>query len=214
MSQWYVCLDGKQKLGPFTPQQLLALARAGQLKPAHMVLKEGQVRWVKAAVVKGLWPPTDILDGRLICKPVPDEQPQSRPVVPSKPPQEDVREVMDCEGLELDTACPFCCETIKPDAKKCKHCGEFLDPKLRAAQGGESRNVAAASATVVVQQNRGPRPVRLVRVHSFAVWTPFHIIMTILTFGLWTPIWLIHYLIWYSSVRSQIAAMGEYDDDD
>jgi len=27
--------------------------------------------------------------------------------------------------------CDFCSETILADAKKCKHCGEFLDPKLK-----------------------------------------------------------------------------------
>lgn len=27
--------------------------------------------------------------------------------------------------------CDFCSEIINVDAKKCKHCGEFLDPKLR-----------------------------------------------------------------------------------
>ena len=27
--------------------------------------------------------------------------------------------------------CPFCSETIHVDAKKCKHCGEYLDEKLR-----------------------------------------------------------------------------------
>lgn len=29
--------------------------------------------------------------------------------------------------------CPFCSEEIKPTAKKCKHCGEFLDESLRSA---------------------------------------------------------------------------------
>ena len=28
--------------------------------------------------------------------------------------------------------CPFCVEDIQADALKCKHCGEFLDPVLRA----------------------------------------------------------------------------------
>jgi hypothetical protein len=27
--------------------------------------------------------------------------------------------------------CPMCGETIQPDAKKCKHCGEYLDPAFR-----------------------------------------------------------------------------------
>jgi TM2 domain-containing membrane protein YozV len=31
-------------------------------------------------------------------------------------------------------ACAFCGESILAAAKKCKHCGEFLDPVLRAAQ--------------------------------------------------------------------------------
>lgn len=30
------------------------------------------------------------------------------------------------------TKCPFCAEEILPDAKKCKHCGEWLDnPSIR-----------------------------------------------------------------------------------
>lgn len=33
---------------------------------------------------------------------------------------------------ECDAAvCPYCCEAILPGAKKCKHCGEFLDGNLR-----------------------------------------------------------------------------------
>lgn len=27
--------------------------------------------------------------------------------------------------------CPFCAEEIAVDARKCKHCGEYLDPELK-----------------------------------------------------------------------------------
>jgi len=30
--------------------------------------------------------------------------------------------------------CPFCAEPVRPEAKKCRHCGETLDPALRAAE--------------------------------------------------------------------------------
>jgi TM2 domain-containing membrane protein YozV len=32
---------------------------------------------------------------------------------------------------EPTTQCPYCAEVIAAEAKKCKHCGEFLDPTLR-----------------------------------------------------------------------------------
>ena len=39
--------------------------------------------------------------------------------------------------------CPFCAEKINVNAKKCPHCGEILDPVLRAAQ--EKSNIVPKS---------------------------------------------------------------------
>ncbi len=36
--------------------------------------------------------------------------------------------------------CPFCAESINSKAKKCKHCGEFLDVALRAAEEARKNN--------------------------------------------------------------------------
>ncbi len=56
--------------------------------------------------------------------------------------------------------CPFCAEQVAVGAKKCRHCGEFIDPTLRDmealknqkqnvfmnAGGGSSSSSAAASS--------------------------------------------------------------------
>lgn len=38
---------------------------------------------------------------------------------------------MNEEGAPSGAHCPFCAEQIKAAAKKCKHCGEFIDPAMR-----------------------------------------------------------------------------------
>lgn len=46
--------------------------------------------------------------------------------------------------------CPFCGEQIMETAKKCKHCGEFLDPVLRA-----SAEKSQQSEKIIVQNVQG-----------------------------------------------------------
>jgi hypothetical protein len=58
MSSWYFSKDGKQRLGPFTSDQLRQLAAGGLLEPTHMVLKAGKRKWVPAGFIPDLFPPT------------------------------------------------------------------------------------------------------------------------------------------------------------
>jgi len=37
-------------------------------------------------------------------------------------------------GPSVTKPCPFCAEDIKVESKKCRHCGEILDPSLRTAR--------------------------------------------------------------------------------
>ncbi len=52
--------------------------------------------------------------------------------------------------------CPFCGEQIMETAKKCKHCGEFLDPVLRA-----SAEKSQQSEKIIVQNVQGQGQVEI-----------------------------------------------------
>ncbi len=47
--------------------------------------------------------------------------------------------------------CPFCSEEIQADAVKCKHCGEFVDPRFRQTPEGDSPAPSPPSATPQAQ---------------------------------------------------------------
>jgi hypothetical protein len=52
--QWYVARD-RQRVGPYSMEQLRALVGQGQLAPTAMLLKEGEAKWVPASTVDGLF---------------------------------------------------------------------------------------------------------------------------------------------------------------
>jgi len=50
--------------------------------------------------------------------------------------------------------CPFCSEKILFEAKKCKHCGEFLDEEMRKARQPEVKT-EIPKEIVVKQKSSG-----------------------------------------------------------
>src|SRR5262249_16042075 len=73
------------------------------------------------------------------------EQPAATPPSPPARPPMVAPEIVEPEIVRArfagDTAvCPYCSETIKRDAKKCKHCGEILDPSLREVRQSSAGN--------------------------------------------------------------------------
>lgn len=90
--------------------------------------------------------------------------------------------------------CPYCAEPINPKSKKCKHCGEILDPQMREIELLKSQrnrpqvfmNAGGGAAAAAAATGAGG-PVK-----RFPHW--FHIILVILSGGLWLPIYLLMYL--------------------
>ena len=86
-------------------------------------------------------PSVTMADNR-VAKSIPDTPPTSGPTP-------------DLTGTK---SCPFCAETVLAAAKKCKHCGEFLDPVLIRSQ-----SQGAVSATTPAQ----PEGAIIRRIHDW-----------------------------------------------
>ena len=78
------------------------------------------------------------------------------------------------EGPDTSVKCPFCSEAIQSSAKKCRHCGEFIDAAMREIQllGGGGGGSSASSAASGVGR-------------SLARMTCLDWILTLCTCGLW-----------------------------
>jgi hypothetical protein len=106
-------------------------------------------------------------------------------------------------------ACYFCGEEILIGAKKCKHCGEIVDPTLRAAEEARRHPPSPPplpAPPVPFERYDRPNPpmVRpqviqqtvVVRTGGgYRVPHVLHFCLTFLTCGLWLPIWVIHALV-------------------
>jgi hypothetical protein len=95
--------------------------------------------------------------------------------------------------------CVYCGEEILAVALKCKHCGEILDPALRAAE--EAKRTAALAASRPVHAPAAPQPqiiqqkVIVKTGRKYRVPHLLHLFLTVITFGLWLPIWILHALL-------------------
>jgi hypothetical protein len=139
--------------------------------------------------------------------------PTSPPVAAVHVPQPVVMAV-NVAREEAMSRCPYCGEDIRAIAKKCKHCGEIIDPTLRDQEalkrevedlrrnpsqpqapmvfniaGGSASSSSSSSAAAVVSM----RPSSRRSVRSFP--HLMHFVLTFFTCGAWLPIWILHYTL-------------------
>ena len=97
--------------------------------------------------------------------------------------------------------CPYCAEPINPKSKKCKHCGEILDPQMREIEmlrrhshsphvfmnSGGGGGGASASSAAAASSSNGSEALR-----TFPHW--IHILLSIFTGGVWLPFYALLFL--------------------
>ncbi len=67
-------------------------------------------------------------------RPIPGGRP-SRPKLPSEA-EEEGQQLTEIEEDDEKVECPYCRELIRPQARKCRYCGEFLEKRLRVRHAG------------------------------------------------------------------------------
>ena len=157
MRQWFYLQQGEQQ-GPISEETFFEVFRSGQLSAETLVWTEELDEWTAARNIENLvpaslsQPPPGFGGGREdVSEPQKDIYwgPESEwlsekhyneegklalpPPLPESSPQQ--------------KPCPFCGESVLATAKKCKHCGEFLD-------GSKSFSNPAAPLAQMVKEGR------------------------------------------------------------
>jgi hypothetical protein len=122
------------------------------------------------------------------------------PVVrPCRPVKWSGKNIMEAASPISTMDCPYCSEPINAKSKKCKHCGEILDPQMREIELLKSQRNSphvfmnaggGAAAASAATGNSGP-------VKRFPHW--IHILLCIVTSGLWIPVYVLMY--WFRNRR-------------
>jgi len=124
---------GSKILGPLSMAQIESLQARGRLKAEYVISKD-----------KKTW---QSVDQFFFSR---EEPPAFLPESLSTDHQELSADFLTprLSPSTLTMSCPYCAESISIEAKKCRHCGEFLDPSLRAANQMAQHSIPTKNASV------------------------------------------------------------------
>lgn len=144
---WYYKLMGETH-GPFTANQLREKATAGDITSDAWVRKGHDGKWTSADRVSGLFTsvPSTSSAAEIPLPPKPSATPS---VLPSSDVDRKSRMPVFTDKPKTK-ACPFCAEEIAIAARKCKHCGEFLDetPPMPISKTDTPRKTPSPERTI------------------------------------------------------------------
>lgn len=124
-NHWYVQHSGRA-IGPISTDRLRLLADERKISRSTLIRSDDSDHWIRADRITGLFPEDQLL------KTI--QSRRTSPKIDSKDEVIYVEEVYpDSEPRELPrTYCPYCAELVAVYARKCKHCGEFLNPQMHS----------------------------------------------------------------------------------
>lgn len=88
--------------------------------------------------------------------------------------------------------CPYCSGEISPKAKKCRHCGEILDPQMREMELLKNQRTAPPPVYMNAGGGGGAAGGYAAPLRRFP--HVLHIIICLITGGLWFPVYVLLYL--------------------
>ena len=114
---YYYSTDGTEVQGPYALADLSSYFSTGTLPATTQVCAEGTENWQMLSSLLRALPHST-------AQPPPITQQTHRPLQATQPPA----------AKPAAKPCPMCGERILTTAKKCKHCGEYLDESIRPQQ--------------------------------------------------------------------------------
>jgi hypothetical protein len=162
---FYYSIDGTVVAGPCTLSELTSYFELGMIPNTTQVCQEGAQVWQPLTTVLATVSP----------------RPAQTAIAPEIIQRQTVHSSSPTDFNTTATkACPMCGEEILIAAKKCKHCGEFLDASLRATPSALTPTTVAVKKTPVILM----------------------MIFNIITAGFYTPYWFLTRRNWINSLRS------------
>lgn len=123
-AQWFYTKEGKGKIGPFSPTELRARAKSGELASTDMVWKQGMAQWRAAGTIKGLFTSLDSAP--------PARKLAPNPVTPPPVSAAQSRTVLAVPEYPIRYSCPSCHASLESPSRlggtklNCPRCGQRL----------------------------------------------------------------------------------------